>query len=439
MFRLFCWFMLLALSSVSTLVADEGKLHIATGDWPWWRGPTRNGVAEANQSPPREWNEEKNVLWKVPVLGRGHASPTVVGDRVFLAVADENREVQAVTCYDRQTGQELWLTVVHEGGFEFADKQPNKKGSRASSTVACDGEQLFVNFLNHGAVWTTALSLEGKQLWQTKICEYQLHQGYGSSPAVYGPLVIAVADNMAGGSLVAMQRTTGKVVWREERPKLPNYPSPIVLSIAGQDQLVLTGCDLVASYEPLTGKKLWEVSGATTECVTSTVTDGKLVITSGGYPENHISAMRADGSGEIVWKNNTRIYVPSMLVREEHLYAVTDAGVAICYEMSTGKSTWKHRLGTTFTSSPVLVGKMIYVTSDEGKTFIYKATPERFELIGENELVGEVFATPAICGSQIYMRLAKDVEGRRQEMLYCIGKQGDRPRGEPALEDHAND
>jgi len=402
--------------------SGDDQLAVDSADWPWWRGPTRNGVAAAGQSPPLEWDEEKNVLWKVAVLGRGHASPTVVGDRIFLAVADTDRQIQAVHCFDRNTGRALWQTVVHEGGFEFSEREPNQKSSMASSTVACNGQRLFVNFLNRETVVTTALSLEGEQLWQTKITDYQLHQGYGSSPALYGPLVIVSADNKGGGALVALERATGKVAWKHERPELPNYPSPIVLPVAGRDQLVLVGCDLVASFEPLTGKKLWEVPGATTECVTSTVTDGELVITSGGYPENHISAVRADGSGEIVWRNNTRVYVPSMLVHEKFLYAVTDAGVAICYDMATGKSVWKHRMGTTFTSSPVLVGELIFATGDEGKTFIYRASPGKFELVGENDLAAEVIATPAICGSRIYLRLAKQIEGQRQEMLYCLAK-----------------
>jgi len=399
----------------------DDLMAMDAADWPWWRGPTRNGVAAADQSPPLEWGEEKNVLWKVAIPGRGHASPTVVGDRVFLSIADEERQIQAVYCFDRNTGRELWKNVVHQGGFEFSGRKPNKKSSMASSTVACDGERLFVNFLNHETVVTTALTIEGKSLWQTKITDYKLHQGYGSSPAIYGPLVIVSADNKGGGALVALDRETGKVVWKHKRPELPNYPSPIVLHVAGRDQLVLVGCDLVSSFEPLTGKKLWEIPGATTECVTSTVTDGELIITSGGYPENHISAVRADGSGEVVWRNSTRVYVPSMLVHEGFLYAVTDAGVAICYEMSTGKSVWKHRMGATFTSSPVLVGELIFVTSDEGKTFIYRANPEEFELVAENDLAAEVIATPAICGSRIYLRVAKQIEGRRQEMLYCLG------------------
>lgn len=395
------------------------SIDVAATDWPWWRGPSRNGIAAADQKPPTVWSATKNVLWKMPVSGRGFGSPTVVAARVFLATGDLDAQTQSVLCFDRNSGRQLWKTDVHRGGLE---KKGNKKATLASSTVACDGRRVFINFINNKAVYTTALSLEGKQLWQTKISDYIVHQGYGSSPAVYGPLVIVSADNKGGGAIAALDRTSGKIVWRHDRPKTPNYASPIVLRVAGKDQVLFTGCDLVAGFEPLSGKKLWEIEGSTTECVTSTVTDGQLIFTSGGYPTNHVSAVKADGSGEIVWENTTRVYVPSMLVADGYLYAVTDAGVAMCWKSSTGKSVWKGRLGGTFSASPVQVGKHIYAVNENGKTYVFKADPNQFELVTENQLGSEVFATPTICGGRIYMRVAEQVDGHRQEMLYCLGE-----------------
>jgi len=412
--------------SVETLVAGNdrsqadvtNRIDLASTDWPWWRGTNRNGIAAGGQTPPLRWTESQNVLWKSAVPGRGHGSPTVVGDQVFLATADEKREIQSVLCFHRITGKRLWKTDVHRGSLE---KKGNSKASQASSSVACDGHRLFINFVNGGAVYTTALNRAGKRLWQTKITGYVTHQGYGSSPAIYKSLVIVSADNKGGGAIAALDRRTGKVVWKKERPKTPNYASPIILKAAGRVQLVFSGCDLVASFEPFTGKPLWEIKGSTTECVTSAVTDGRLVFISGGYPKNHIAAVRADGSGEIVWEIKTRVYVPSMLVDDGHLYAVLDAGIAMCWKSDTGEQLWKSRLDGTFSSSPILVGNHIYATNEAGKTFIFKATPERFELVAENQLGDEVFATPAICGSRIYTRVAARKNGRRQETLYCLG------------------
>ena len=187
--------------------------------------------------------------------------------------------------------------------------------------------------------------------------------------------------------------------------------------------MFLTGCNLVSSFDPRTGEKLWEHDGATTECVTSTVTDGNVIITSGGYPKNHMSAIKADGSQkEPVWENKSRVYVPSMLIRDGYLYGVLDAGIAACWKVDTGEEVWKERLGGTFTSSPVLVGENIFVTNESGTTHIFKASPKGFELVGENKLGDEAMATPVFCGNRIYTRVAHQDGDTRQEMLYCLGK-----------------
>jgi len=417
---LFCMSLTLSWNPAIAPAQDASKIEFASTDWPWWRGPQRNGIAAPDQSPPLEWNESTNVVWRAEVSGRSHGSITVVGDQVVLAAADEQADTQSVICYDRATGKREWTALVHDSSIE---RGGNKKASQASTTVACDGERFFVNFLNNKAAYTTALSRDGKQLWQTKITDYKVHQGYGSSPAIYGSLVIVSADNKVrgGGAVAGIDRESGQIVWQHSRPQNPNYPSPIILPAAGREQLLLTGLDLIVSYDPLSGKKLWETKGATTECVTSTVASGDLIFTSGGYPRDHISAVRADGSGEVVWENKSRVYVPSMLTRDGFLYAVADAGVALCYESATGKELWKGRLGGTFSASPVLVGDKLFATNEVGMTFIYKAQPDSFELIAKNQLGDEVFATPTICGSRIYMRVAEDQEGKRQEMLYCLG------------------
>ena len=153
----------------------------------------------------------------------------------------------------------------------------------------------------------------------------------------------------------------------------------------------------------------------------ATVTDGKHVYTSGGYPKNHVPAVKLDGSGDIAWENSVRVYVPSMLVKDGYLYAVTDAGVAMCWKSDTGEEQWKERLGGTFDASPVLVDDTIYATNEEGTTFLFQASPVAFKSVAENTIPGEVYATPVIAGSRIYMRIAETQDGTRQEMLYCIG------------------
>ena len=398
--------------------AGKHDFKFTSEDWPWWRGPQRNGEASADQSPPLKWSETENVVWKTPIPGRGHGSPILVGDRIFLLTAEHDREHQSVICLHRKSGEQIWKTDLHKGGLNL---KGNTKSKLANSTVACDGERVFATFLHDGAIYASALDLEGKELWQTKITDYILHQGFGSSPTVYGPLLIVSADNKGTGAIAGLERTTGKIVWKQERPKLPNYTSPIILHVAGKEQLIFSGCNLVTSFEPLTGNKLWEIKGSTEECVTSTVTDGQLIYTSGGYPRNHLSAVRADGSGQIAWENGTRVYVPSMLLKDGYLYAVLDAGVATCWKCDTGEEKWKQRIEGTFTASPVLVGKNIFATNETGTTYIFKASPEGFESVAENKLEDEIFATPTICGGRIYVRAASTKHGHRQELLYCLG------------------
>lgn len=392
---------------------------LQAGDWPWWRGPDRNGVASPDQDPPVEFGGDRNVLWSADIPGRSHGSAIVVGDRVLLAAADEEKDTQSLHCLDRNTGDSLWAALIHEGG---QDQKSNKKASWASGTPACDGERVFINFVNGDSAWTTAVSLEdGKQLWQKKICDYKIHQGYGSSPAIYENLLIVSADNKLGGAVVAFDRVSGNEVWRVARAAVPNYPSPIILKAAGKTQLFLTGTDKVSSFDPLTGETNWEIEGATTECVTSTVTDGTYIYSSGGYPKNHVAAIAADGSGKIAWEVPDRAYVPSMLIKDSHLYATLDGGIGICWDSATGEEKWKGRLGGTFSASPVLVGDRIYAFNESGDGFVFRADPDKLEILAKNKVGDEVFATPTICGGRIYLRVAFYEGETRSEKLICFG------------------
>jgi hypothetical protein len=386
-------------------------------DWPAWRGPTRDGIATPGQNPPTHWSETENIVWKTPIPGRGHSSPTIVGDHIYLATADPQRGSQSVFCLDRRTGKQLWQREVHA---DSADPGHHANSSGASSTVACDGDRLYVNFLNKGAVYTTALTAYGQILWQQKICNYVTHQGFGSSPVLHESFVIVSADHRGGGVIAGLDRKSGKIVWTSgPRPKIANYTSPAILKAAGHTQLVLGGCDLVTSLDPLTGKKLWELDGSTEECVTTAVTDGERVFTSGGFPRNHVVAVLADGSKTIAWQNNTRAYVPSMICKEGHLYAVLDSGLAVCWKSDTGAELWKERLGGDFFASPVMVNDRIYAQNLAGKTYVFEATPKSFKLLAQNQLGDEAYPSPTICGNRIYLRVAKRGDPR-QEFLYCI-------------------
>lgn len=410
-------------TAIAVLLCGVASTSAATttlgpDDWPRWRGPSENGIAAPNQTPPITWSETENIHWKVALPGKGHASPTVVGDFIYLPTADDEQEVQSVLCLRRDTGERVWTTTVHQGRF---DRAGNERKSHASPSISCDGERLFVSFVNDGAVRTSALNANGKILWQRKVSDFVTHQGYGATPYVYQSLVIVAADHKGGGAIAAYDRSTGRQVWRNPRPAKANYVSPIVHHLDGRDQLLLSGCNLVSSFAPLTGETLWEFPGSTTEVVVTIVTDGKRIFSSGGYPKNHTMGMLADGSGEIAWQNTARGYVPSMIVREDHLYAVLDAGFAVCWNAATGEERWKERLGGDFFATPVFAGEHFYATNVRGTTYVFEGSPTHFELIASNKLGDETYASPVICGSQIFLRSAT-VEDNRQEFLYCIGE-----------------
>jgi outer membrane protein assembly factor BamB len=406
---------------LSAADALPAKVSSSTADWPCWRGPLGTGVADPHQKPPLKWSATENVVWKAPVPGRGHGSPIVVGNCVLLQTAETEPEQQSVLCYDRKSGKELWKTVVHKGGLV---KKGNQNSSFASSTPCWDGERMLVNFLNQGAIYTTALDLSGNQLWQVKVADYAVHQGFASSPMVYGDLVLVTADSDIGGVIAALARQSGKQVWSEPRPKEDNYTSPIVLHIGGKDQLLVSGCKLVSSFNPKSGKKLWEIEGSTIECVTSIVTDGERIFVSGGWPRQHVEAIFADGSGKTAWESKLQVYVPSMIVKDGYLYGIQDrVGIATCWKCDSGEEMWKERLpGGTVSSSLVLAGDNLFATNEAGETFIFKATPEKYEKVALNRLGNSVFATPAICGSRIYHRVGETSGGKRQEMIYCLGE-----------------
>jgi hypothetical protein len=287
--------------------------------------------------------------------------------------------------------------------------------------VVCDGTQLYVSFPNNNKIHTTALGMEGKVLWQRAVTDYVIHQGFGTSPTVYRDVVVAKADSKEiGGAVVGLNKKSGQIIWKINRPKYPNYTTPVMVTAHGKLQMVFAGAELITSIDPLTGKKHWEFPGSTQECVATAVTDGKRIFVSGGWPKNHIAAIEADGSGKITWQNSARVYVPSMLMKDGHLYAAMDAGFAACWDSATGRELWKERLGGAFFASPVLVGERIYATNLAGKTFVYSTNPKEFKLLATNQLGSEVYASPIVSGNRLYLRVAFK-GAKRQEYLYCIG------------------
>lgn len=391
--------------------------EVAAGDWPWWRGPTLDGKSRDGRAP-ASWSSTDNVVWKTPVPGRGHSSPVLWGERVFLTTADEAAQTQSVLALDRKGGKILWTTEVNKGGF------PRKygKNTHASATSACDGALLYSVFVHHDGLHVVATDLNGKIVWRKEVGGFTSEHGYGSSPVLFDKLLIVLGDSRKDCFLAALDRASGKVVWKIDRTttgKHGGYATPIVATLAGKPQLLLTGMHEVISYDPATGKKLWWCAGPAEVTANTVACSDKIVFATGGFPEKELLAIRADGSGDVtkshvLWRTNKGVtYVPSPLYHDGHLYVVNDGGVASCFEAESGKVVWQDRLPGAFSSSPILVGNLLFITNEAGKTYVLKAG-RQFELIATNDLKDGGFATPAVGGGHVYLRTSG--------VLYCLGK-----------------
>jgi len=403
-------------------IADFAKLS-AERDWPWWRGPTRNGVAAGNHSPPTRFSDTENVVWKTPVPGRGHSSPIVVGDHVFLASADMSDKVQSVLAFDRRSGKQIWKSDISRGGLPARN---HPKNTEATPTLASDGERLFATFFHHETVQATALDFHGKQVWQKTVGPFNprmYEYGYAPSPTLYRGTVIISAEYDGDSAISALDRETGRQVWRTKRQSSITFSTPVVAHVAGRDQLLLSGADEVASYDPASGKRLWTTPGTTAATCGTMVWDGDTVIASGGYPKSETIAVKADGSGKVVWRNKTKCYEQSMLAHQGYVYALDDSSSLFCWRVSDGRQMWNERLKRSpVSSSPVLAGGHVYWANEQGTWWVFKPNPTKFELVSENRLGDEAFPSPAIIGNQIFIRTATASGGRRQEILYCLGK-----------------
>jgi len=399
-------------------IGDFPALSAET-DWPWWRGPSRNGIASETPVPVKLGDNE-NVVWKTPVPFRGHSSPIVVGNRVFLTTADEREKVQYVLAFDRGTGQPLWQREINRGAFP---KKNHPKNTEASPTVASDGEKLFATFYHHDKVELAALDFDGNVLWKKDVQPFDpkmYEYGYAPSPLIYRNSVIVSAEYDGDSAITAFDRQGGSVLWKAKRPTMITFSSPVVGHVAGRDQLLISGADKVWSYDPSNGKPLWNASGTSLATCGTLVWDDDIVFASGGYPKAETVAVKADGSGKVLWKNNQKCYEQSMLAHQGYVYALNDNGVLFCWRGSDGKPMWMQRLEGPVSASPVLAVGNIYWANEKGRLYVLKANPEKFDLIAENQVGDDAFPSPAICGGQIFLRVGHRTGAERQELLYCF-------------------
>ncbi len=390
----------------------------ADENWPGWRGPRGDGTVRGAPNLPVDFDISKDTVWKTKIPGVGHASPVIWEDRIFLVSADEESQARSLMCFDRISGEIKWSKGVLQSPFEDI----HRLNSRASSTPVTDGERIFVSFLDGEKMFVAAYDLEGNQLWQQRPGVFSSKHGYCSCPVLWKNMVIVNGDHDGEAYIVALDQKSGETIWKTERPnKLRSYCTPIIREIDGRTQLILSGSESVASYDPENGTQHWVIDGPTEQFVASLVynEDLNLLFMTCGFPQKHMLAIRPDGSGNVtkthvVWRDTAGAsYVPSPIAIGDYFLVVADNGVASCFVAGTGERYWRERLPGGHSASIIAANGLAYFISDEGIVSVLKPGPE-FKVIAQSEVGENVYASPAVYGDQFFIR--------GEEHLFCIGK-----------------
>jgi len=419
-------------------------LSASAQNWPSFRGPGASGIAEG-QNPPTTFDATKsvNVRWKTPIPGLGHSSPIVWGNKVFLTTAvssdpkpetrfglygdvapvkDNPKHTWKVYCLDKTTGKILWERVSYEG---LPKVKRHPKATHASSTPATDGRTIVALFGSEGMY---AYDTSGKLLWKQDLGtldagwfydpDYQWE--YASSPVIYKNMVIVQADIQKESFIAAYDLKTGKRLWMTPREEIPGWGTPTVYEGKVRAELVTNGTKAIRGYDPSTGKLLWWLA-PNSEITTPTpiIAHDLIYVTSGYAPVQPIYAIRPGGNGDISLKDGKESgdfiawskkrggpYMPTPVVYGDYLYTISNQGVVTAYDAKTGERTYQERIagkGGAFTASPVAADGRIYLSSEDGDIFVFKAGPKH-ELLATNQIGEVLMATPAISEGMLIVR-----------------------------------
>ena len=293
-------------------------------------------------------------------------------------------------------------------------------------SVATDGQHVFAVFSHHRGVHVTALDIDGNEVWKQKVGDYQSKYpfGFGASPIVHGGNVIVTNENDVDSAVVAFDAKTGDKVWKINRNGNTSYSTPVVTTVAGEEQLLLSGGGMVASYNPFDGQQRWATNASWGVTCGTMVWNGDMVFASGGYPSGQTLGIDAR-KGSMVWTNSAKVYEQSMLAIGGYVYAHADNGVIYCWRAKDGEEMWKQKFSTKrvgVSASPVFANGNIYFTAENGETVVVKATHEGYEELARNNLGDSAFASQAFCGNRIFTRVGDSSSGVRQEWLVCLGE-----------------
>ena len=394
--------------------------------WPNWRGPTFNGVA-AGGDYPTTWSGSENVRWKVELPGKGASTPVIWGDRIFVTCGIEGRNT--VVALDRQ-GKQLWQSTV---GEEKAGK--HKKATGSNPSAAADARHVAVYFKSGDLA---CLDHTGKLLWEHNLQEMYgedtLWWDLGTSPVLTKNHVVVAVMHTGPSYLAAFDKATGKLAWKQDRnldapsEAAQSYSTPVVLEQDGREILIVLGADHVTAHDALSGKELWRVGGLNPtgheyyRSIASPVVSEGLVIAPYARGST-LTAIRLGGSGDVTkthvaWtRDDLGADVPTPAAIDGKVYVCTDKGQVACLDVQTGKTLWSGQVEknrNAYSASPIVAGDKLYITREDGKTFVL-ARGDEFKVVAANELEGEfVVATPIFADGKILIRTLTH--------LYCIGK-----------------
>jgi outer membrane protein assembly factor BamB len=396
-----------------------------------FRGPRGNG-AVAGARLPLNWSETNNVLWKVAVPHLGWSSPVVQDGRIWVTSATEKGHEFFAYCVDAKSGKLLFEKSL----FRSASPEPlgNAVNCYASPSPAAEPGRVYVHFGSYGTACLDAAT--GEALWKREDLKCRHYRGPGSSAILYRDLLILTFDGVDVQYVTALDKRTGKTVWKSDRasewndldekgqPKREGdfrkgFATPLVIDVGGKAQLISPASRTLFAYEPDTGKEIWRVRNtAYTPAVSPVFCDG-LVLSVTGHGTVEMQAIRPEGANDVTashvaWciAGKEVPLTPSPVVLDGLLYMLADHGVLTCLETGTGKTVWRELLGGNYLASPIHDGERIYFFSVSGKTTVIRAG-RTFEKLAENRLDSGFMASPAVFGDSLILRTKTHV--------YCVG------------------
>jgi len=435
-------FAALAKAADVTSAPENSRLEATLRQWPQWRGPLGTGVAPAGE-PPTEWNESsgKGIRWKVELPGRGHSTPAVWDDRVYLTAAAPfgeavgpfeskapgahdnaavtHRQRFIVMSLDRKDGKIVWQQVVREA---LPDEAGHRTASLASASPVTDGEMVIASFGSYGLY---AFLRDGSLVWKRDLGRYQsLHgHGEGSSPVLRGDLLIVNWDHEGQSFLAALDRRTGAERWKTLRNEITSWATPIVVDHAGKTQVIVSGTNRVRGYDLATGEVIWECGGLSANVVASPVAADGWVFAGSSYDRRALLAIQLDGArGDITGSDRVgwsrfrgTPYVPSPLLSGDALYFLTHyQGIISRVDAKSGKDApGAVRLDgiEDVYASPVAAAGRVYVTDLDGTTVVLRDSDTPV-ILARNQLDDVFSASAAIAGRELFLRGARK--------LYCL-------------------